>query len=266
MADAEWGCGGTGSTATSTRSARTATPSDPDRPLETVRRLSGWLVERDGRIWLERGLPRPRAGHARSTTSRRRSCATWSSGPRRPSGTCPTCAGNFDPGAVGLPARAAGDADPAHLHPAGRHHRPSATCAARPASPTPRPTARRRAAGRRAGQRRHPAVAGERPHRRAHALRRRADAVPAAGRAAARGGRAATSCGCWSTPTASGSPATTRCSTCSPSTASGSRSTCSTTACRPTPAGTTAAPTCAGSRSRRSSGCQRAGRSSPRSP
>jgi len=29
----------------------------PDRPLETVRRLSGWLVERDGRIWLERGCP-----------------------------------------------------------------------------------------------------------------------------------------------------------------------------------------------------------------
>jgi uncharacterized radical SAM superfamily Fe-S cluster-containing enzyme len=28
-----------------------------DRPLETVRRLSGWLVERDGRIWLERGCP-----------------------------------------------------------------------------------------------------------------------------------------------------------------------------------------------------------------
>ena len=29
----------------------------PDRPLETVRRLSGWLVERDERIWLERGCP-----------------------------------------------------------------------------------------------------------------------------------------------------------------------------------------------------------------
>jgi hypothetical protein len=27
----------------------------PDRPLETVLRLSGWLAERDGRIWLERG-------------------------------------------------------------------------------------------------------------------------------------------------------------------------------------------------------------------
>jgi uncharacterized radical SAM superfamily Fe-S cluster-containing enzyme len=27
----------------------------PDRPLETVQRLSGWLAERDGRIWLERG-------------------------------------------------------------------------------------------------------------------------------------------------------------------------------------------------------------------
>jgi len=30
---------------------------DPVRPLETVRRLSGWLVERDDRIWLERGCP-----------------------------------------------------------------------------------------------------------------------------------------------------------------------------------------------------------------
>ncbi|HEY6594683.1 MAG TPA: radical SAM protein [Asanoa sp.] len=29
----------------------------PDRPLETVARLSGWLAERDGRIWLERGCP-----------------------------------------------------------------------------------------------------------------------------------------------------------------------------------------------------------------
>jgi uncharacterized radical SAM superfamily Fe-S cluster-containing enzyme len=29
----------------------------PDRPLGSVARLSGWLVERDGRIWLERGCP-----------------------------------------------------------------------------------------------------------------------------------------------------------------------------------------------------------------
>jgi uncharacterized radical SAM superfamily Fe-S cluster-containing enzyme len=28
---------------------------DPDRPLRSVERLSGWLAERDGRIWLERG-------------------------------------------------------------------------------------------------------------------------------------------------------------------------------------------------------------------
>ena len=50
-------CGTTASTATSTRSARTATRSDPDRPLAEVRRLSGWLAERDGRVWLERGCP-----------------------------------------------------------------------------------------------------------------------------------------------------------------------------------------------------------------
>ena len=30
----------------------------PDRPLPTVQRLSGWLAERDGRIWLERGCTR----------------------------------------------------------------------------------------------------------------------------------------------------------------------------------------------------------------
>jgi uncharacterized radical SAM superfamily Fe-S cluster-containing enzyme len=30
---------------------------DPHRALESVTRLSGWLVERDGRIWLERGCP-----------------------------------------------------------------------------------------------------------------------------------------------------------------------------------------------------------------
>jgi 7,8-dihydro-6-hydroxymethylpterin dimethyltransferase len=30
---------------------------EPDRLLERVRRLSGWLVERDDRIWLERGCP-----------------------------------------------------------------------------------------------------------------------------------------------------------------------------------------------------------------
>jgi len=30
---------------------------DPNRPLSSVARLSGWLAERDGRIWLERGCP-----------------------------------------------------------------------------------------------------------------------------------------------------------------------------------------------------------------
>lgn len=29
----------------------------PDQPLEEVRRLSGWLADRDGTIWLERGCP-----------------------------------------------------------------------------------------------------------------------------------------------------------------------------------------------------------------
>ena len=31
---------------------------DDERPLPDVRRLSGWLAERDGRVWLERGCPR----------------------------------------------------------------------------------------------------------------------------------------------------------------------------------------------------------------
>lgn len=31
----------------------------PDRPLADVRRLSGWLVVRDDRVWLERGPPTP---------------------------------------------------------------------------------------------------------------------------------------------------------------------------------------------------------------
>jgi 7,8-dihydro-6-hydroxymethylpterin dimethyltransferase len=30
---------------------------DPDRPLADVRRLSGWLADRDGTIWVERGCP-----------------------------------------------------------------------------------------------------------------------------------------------------------------------------------------------------------------
>lgn len=30
---------------------------DPDRPLGEVRRLSGWLADRDGTVWLERGCP-----------------------------------------------------------------------------------------------------------------------------------------------------------------------------------------------------------------
>ncbi len=30
---------------------------DPERPLDDVRRLAGWLVVRDGAVWLERGCP-----------------------------------------------------------------------------------------------------------------------------------------------------------------------------------------------------------------
>ena len=94
-------------------------------------------------------------------------------------------------GAVGLRGRPAGDADPAHLHPARGHHRPL-----QPAVPdllrgVVARAGRGRAARAGAGLDRRAALARERPHRRADALRRRADAVPLARRAPRRGGRAA---------------------------------------------------------------------------
>ena len=93
------------------------------------------------------------------------------------------------PGAGGLRRRAARDADPAHLHPARGP--------ARPLQPQVPDLLRRvgtgarvgRAARAGAGLDRHPPVARERPDRRAHAQRWRADALPVAGRAARRRGR-----------------------------------------------------------------------------
>lgn len=93
-----------------------------------------------------------------------------------------------DPGR--LRRRSAGDADPAHLHPARRSARPLQSqvpylfCGIRPGAGVGGAT------GSGAGQRRHPAVPGVGPARRGDALRRRADAVPATGRVARRSGGA----------------------------------------------------------------------------
>jgi 7,8-dihydro-6-hydroxymethylpterin dimethyltransferase len=69
---------------------------DPDRPLARVRRLSGWLVERDERIWLERGCP----DHGLVTTLYDESpeilryLEQWTAPTKR---HIPDVGGNFDP-------------------------------------------------------------------------------------------------------------------------------------------------------------------------
>ena len=236
----------------------------PDRPLAEVQRLSGWLVERDDRIWLERGcathglvrtlydespeiltLPRAVDGADQAPRARR---------PRQ-----------LQARARGVRRRPARDADPAHLHPARGPPRPL-----QPEVPDVlrRVLARpgvRRAAGAGAGVHRRPALAGERAHRRADALRRRADALPLAGRAARRRGRAADRAGAGQHQRPAGRPGRRAARPPRPGTASGSRSTCSTTASRPRRRPTTAAPTSAASRSGPSSG-SRPPASSRRSP
>ena len=95
----------------------------PDRPLAEVQRLSGWLVERDGRIWLERGCATPRPGpHAVRRVARDPAL------PRAVDGAdqAPRArrARQLQAGARGLRRRPARDADPAHLHPARGPPRP----------------------------------------------------------------------------------------------------------------------------------------------
>ena len=153
--------------------------------VERVARLSGWLVERDGRDLAGARLPAARSRpHALRRVAgdpalpRAVDRADQAAHPRR--------TGQLRSRAVGVPARAAGDADPAHLHPAGRHHR-----RVQPALPD---LLHRLLA--RADRGRAPLAdvlasldtrlsPGERAHRRADALRRRTDALPAPGRTAA---------------------------------------------------------------------------------
>ena len=100
------------------------------------------------------------------------------------------------------------------------------------------------------------AGARERPDRRPHAQRRRADAPPLARGAAGRGGRPADRADPGQHQRPRGSRRTTSCSPCCTSTASGSRSICSTTASRPRRPPTTAArtPAVQGARGRALSG------------
>ena len=104
-----------------------ATRSEPDRPLAEVQRLSGWLVERDGRIWLERGC----ADHGLVRTLYDESPEILTL-PRAVDGADqghePDVARQLHAGARGVRRRPARDADPAHLHPARGPRSTTATC------------------------------------------------------------------------------------------------------------------------------------------
>ena len=75
----------------------------PDRPLARSRRLSGWLAERDGRVWLERGCPDH--GLVRTLYDESpeilRYLEQWTAPTKA---HVPDVAGNFAPGPGGLPA------------------------------------------------------------------------------------------------------------------------------------------------------------------
>ena len=162
---------------------------------------AGWSSATAGSGW-SAAAPTT-AWSARCTTSRRRSCATSSSGPRRPRCTRPTWPATSSrcrrPTRDGLPEMQT------------QHTcilleditRPLQPAAARPASPTPSPALAAVAPlDRGARLDRRAAVPGERPHR-------RADALAAASRRSTRGWPScstrwprARSCGSWSTPTA----------------------------------------------------------------
>lgn len=69
---------------------------DPERPLSDVARLSGMLVERDGRIWLERGCPRH--GLVRTLYDEDPEILSYLEEWTAPTKThTPDVAGNFDP-------------------------------------------------------------------------------------------------------------------------------------------------------------------------
>ena len=162
---------------------------DPDRPLADVARLSGWLAVRDERVWLERGCP----DHGLISTLYDESAEILSyleqwTAPTKVHG--PDTLGNFKPVPVRLRRRSAADADAAHLHPARGPHRPLQSAMPHVLRRVEPGGERDRSArgGARVGRR--PSRPRERSHRRAHADRRRADAVSVA-RAAARSPRRA---------------------------------------------------------------------------
>ena len=159
----------------------------PDRELSDVRRLSGWLAEREGRIWLERGCP----DHGMISTLYDESAEIltyleqWTA-PTKVHG--PDTLGNFKPVPSayedGLPQMQTQHTcilledllDHCNLR--------CPTCFAE-SSPA---AIRDRSPRRGARLRRRPTRAGEQPHRRPHAQRRGAHALPVA-RAAARSPR-----------------------------------------------------------------------------
>ena len=210
-------------------------------------------------------LPASTAWCARCTTSRPRSSRYLEQWTAPTKAHTPDVAGNFEPVPLGLRGAGCGEMQTQH------------TCIlleditdrCNLALPD---LLRRVVAGLRGGraaragarERRHAALARERPHRRADAERRRADALPAARRAARRASlerpivRVLVNTN--GLAIAQDDDAARACSS---GTASASRSTCSTTAVRPRRHRTTAAPTSGGSRSGRSSGCPRRASSRP---
>ena len=179
----------TGSIATSTRSARCATRKQPDRPLAEVQRLSGWLVEREGRIWLERGCSSH--GLVRTLYDESPEILTYLEQWTAPTKVhTPDVAGNFAPVpaayADGLP-----EMQTQHtcilLEDLLDHCNlkcPTCFAASAPALASVVPLERGARLDRRA------TLPRERPYRRADAQRRRAHPLPATGRAARRGGQA----------------------------------------------------------------------------
>ena len=235
----------------------------PDRPLAEVQRLSGLAgrARRTGSGW---SAAAPTHGLVRTLYDESPEILTLPRAvDRADQGAHARRGRQLRAGAGGLRRRAARDADPAHLHPARGP--------ARPLQPQVPDLLRRLGAGARLGRAaragarldRRAAVARERPHRRAHAQRRRADALPVAGRAARRGRRAPDRAGAGQHQRPRHRPGRRAARRCCGGTASGSRSTCSTTASRPRRPPTTAAPTSAGSRSGRSSGSPAPGSSPP---
>ena len=180
-------------------------------------------------------------------------------------GARPRPAGQLRPGPGGLPLRAAGDADAAHLHPArGRRAGLQPTLPDVLLGVLPGP-GRRGSRRPRHGQRRCPAGPGERPAGTSSwspvASPRSIQTSPRSSASS----RTVPSTGSCSTPTASGSRGTTLWWSGWPLTGTGSRCTCSTTGGEPRPTARTAVVTCCGAKRPLSTGCPRR-RSSARSP